>query len=334
MRHPLLDLNTNSAFLAMAPEGWLDVHAHFYFPASDDEAKKLVKLFRETHFMVSEPSEVQWDPEKIIAYNDSAGVQMQLLSYLPSQHEKLRAANDYGHEVVKNHPSRFGLLAALPTDDANACLAEIERVGQFDEPKPDGYCTTTVYNDVPLSDPRLNPVWEHLNNEEAVIHVHPNAYKAGDYGKPGPLIDVAFDTAKVATDMLYKGVFRRYPNIKWIFAHCGGALPVLSGRLSLLGTESWVPNPEGLTREEIETQLANLYVDTAATAKTGLAPAIKMVGAGHCLYGADCGVPCSNARTMNENMRDVTAVEKELDIEAGTIARNTWKLFPAAAARA
>ena len=63
--------------------------------------------------------------------------------------------------------------------------------------------------------------------------------------------------------MLYAGVFRRYSKIRFIVAHCGGALPVLSGRLKLLGTESWVPNPNKITQDEIREQLARLYLNTS-----------------------------------------------------------------------
>ena len=35
-----------------------------------------------------------------------------------------------------------------------------------------------------------------------------------------------------------------------ILADAGGAFPVLSGRLKLLGTESWVPNPNEFTRSD------------------------------------------------------------------------------------
>lgn len=259
---------------------------------------------------------------------------MSLLSYLPLGTDKLRAANDFAHSIVQKYPTRFGHLAALPTDDVEGCLAEIQRVRAFNDPPIDGFCSTTVRGETPLSDPSLEPVWEVLNAQNAVVHVHPNAYTEGAYGKPSPLIDVAFDTARVAVDMLYKGVFRRYPNIKFIFAHCGGALPVLSGRLALLGTESWVPNQEKLTRAEVEEQLGQLYVDTAATAKTGLAPAVKMVGGGRVVYGADCGVPCSSEKTMKENMEDVERVERDCGLTAGTVRMNTWRLFPTAAKRA
>ncbi|KAE8160410.1 hypothetical protein BDV40DRAFT_302336 [Aspergillus tamarii] len=133
--------------------------------------------------------------------------------------------------------------------------------------------------------------------------------------------------------MLYNGVFRRFPDIKFILAHCGGALPVLSGRLVLLGTEEWVPNPNDITRKEIEEQLGRLFVDTAATVKAGLQPALRMVGLENVVFGANCGMPCSTEQTMEEYRKDILDFETRNDIPRGTILANGWKLFPQAAAR-
>lgn len=231
--------------------------------------------------------------------------------------------------------SREAWLLTVPflQDNVAACLDEIRRGDAFDIPN-DGYALNTVYNGVMLSSETLEPLFQELNARNAVCHVHPDAFKKGLDGRPSPLIDVAFDTARTITDMLYKGVFRRHPSIRWVFAHCGGALPVLSGRISLLGTESWVPNPLALTRKEIDDTLASLHVDTAATAKTGLYPAIQMVGIKHVVYGADCGVPCSTEATMAENQRDVTDMERMLFGDVGMVGLNGWALFPDAAKRA
>lgn len=125
-------------------------------------------------------------------------------------------------------------------------------------------------------------MWHALDSRRATVHVHPNAYAPGTHGRPSPLIEVAFDTARTITDMLYQRVFSTYPNINFVFAHCGGALPVLSGRLTLLGAESWVPNPTQVTSDEIRQQMSGLWFDTAATAETGLHPAAKVVGIDQC----------------------------------------------------
>lgn len=313
----------------MAPTGWLDVHCHFYTWQDDTERKAAIEGMREACFMV--PNDWSWNVDDSLAYQDKAGVQMQMLSYLPQTLEKLRAANKYAASVVQKHPTRFGMLCALPTDEPEECLKEIERAQT--QLHPDGFAVSAVYKDVMLSDPRLEPVWTKLNDMGATVFSHPNAYAPPKDGRPSPLIEVAFETTRIAVDMLYRGIFKRHPNINFVFSHCGGVLPMLSGRLELLGAQSWVPNPEKLTQDDIREQLSRLWVDCAAIAGTGLQPALKMVGEEHVVYGADCGVPCSTHETMEKNRSAVIEIEKHLGIEAGRVGRNGWKLFPSAAKR-
>ncbi|KAH8690136.1 hypothetical protein BGW36DRAFT_364860 [Talaromyces proteolyticus] len=316
------------------PPGWLDIHAHFQLPQTLEEAENSVKLFNAVKFMVTKPQAVMWDVNDILRYNDSANIRMQMLSYLPPGLENLKRTNDYGASIVAKYPHRFGLLAALPTNSPEACLEEIHRVTTDFTIPPDGFATSTTYDGVPLSDPKLEPVWRELNARKAVVHIHPAATAPPSGSLPVPVVEVAFFTTSTVVEMLYQGVFRKFPDIKFVLGHCGAAVPVLYGRLQLLGTQDWVPNPNRITRDEIKSQLGSLYVDTAATAKTGLAPAAKMCGVENCIYGADCGVPCSTENTMEENRMDVTAFEKEQGIPINTIGNNGWKLFPDAARRA
>ncbi len=98
---------------------------------------------REKQFLLSEPW--TWDCSSTLAYLDRAGIGMQMLSHIPPNVPALRAANDYGISIVQQHPSRFGLLAALPTDNPEACLAEISRTKTEFCPTPDGFAVMTVY---------------------------------------------------------------------------------------------------------------------------------------------------------------------------------------------
>ena len=252
-------------------------------------------------------------------------------SYLQALRRANHACIAYGAEQVRKYPDRFGLLCALPTEDAAACLSEISRAQT--ELGADGYAATTERKGVSLSDPSLDPVWARLDSVQAIVFAHPNAYAPPRHGRPTALIEVAFDTCRVAVDMLYCGVFQRFPNIKFVFAHCGGALPAMSGRLELLGAEPWVPNPRSITSVEIIEQLRRLYVDTAATTSTGLEPALRMVGSQHVVYGSDCGVPCSTKKTMEENRKAVSEIEHKLGLEVGYFGSNAWNLFPSAAQR-
>lgn len=309
--------------------GWIDIHGHFTPPTSSEDREKRWHAMREAKFMVSEPFE--WTPESTLAYLDRAGIAMQMLSNLPKQLDALKESNDYAASLVNKYPTRFGLLAALPTDNPKAALAEIDRATH--DLHTDGFAVTCNYNGVFLGDSSLDPVWAELNRRQAVVFVHPDAYAPASMGRPSPLIEVAFETARTVVDMLYSCTFRKFPTIKFILAHSGGALPMLSGRLQLLGTEPWVPNPNNITQEEIKEQLAKLYLDTAATAPTGMAPALHMVPPDHLVYGADCGVPCSTESTMEANKRAVLEYEALSRCQRDAIGRNVLSLFPAAATR-
>jgi predicted TIM-barrel fold metal-dependent hydrolase len=265
---------------------------------------------------------------------DRLGVAVQMLSPVPlaSSLTQLRAWNDYGAQLVADHPGRFGLLAGLPMDDPEAALSEIERGDT--QTHPDGYLLTTRRAGVPLGDPRLAPVWEELDRRESVLFIHPSTDIAPPLGQPAALVEVTFETTRAVVDLLYTGFFRRYRRLTVVLAHCGGSLPALSGRLGLLGAEPWVPNPLGLTAEDIRTDLARLYLDTAATGTdANLAAAVTMVPRDHFVYGADAGVPCSDEDSMGRNIQSLLNSSVLGREEVDALGRRGFDLFPAAARR-
>lgn len=308
---------------------WIDIHAHFYPPENIQEREQRWLLMKEAAWLT--PAPPVWDPESTLAYMDRTGIAMQMLSNVPKTIDKLRRSNDYGALLTRQYPTRFGLLAALPTDDPEACLLEIERA--YTELHADGFAVTCNYNGVYLSDPSLDPVWAELDRRKAVIFVHPDAYAPASMGRPCVVVEVAFETARTVVDMLYAGVFRRFPDMKIVLAHCGGALPVLSGRLCLLGDAQWLPNPNQVSAAEIKEHLRRLYVDTAATSPTGFGPALEMTTADHIIYGSDCGVPCSTDETMNANIRAILSYTGLSAEQIENIGHNALQLFPAAAER-
>jgi len=314
----------------MLVDGWIDVHAHFSPPRPpglDDET--IVQFMSAACWCVDEPP--AWSVETTLAYMDRTGIQMQMLSNIPKDLELLRQSNDFGAGLVAEHPDRFGLLAALPTDDPDAALAEIERAEE--ELHPDGYAVTCSYNDVDLGDERLEPVWAELARRRAVVFAHPDAYRLGEQGRPAALLDVAFETTRTFVDMLYAGVFRRHPDIRFVVAHCGAALPALSGRLQLLGHESWVPNPQKITPSEMGTHLRRLHLDTAATSPTALAAALSMTTPEQLVYGSDCGVACTTDATMDTNLAALLSYPHLTPEQLTGIGRRAFELFLKAAER-
>ena len=311
-------------------EGWIDVHAHFMVPQTREQLHASWQARCARCFVSKEPFE--WTVEGALDHMDRNGIAMQMLSSIPKTLDALRASNEYAADIVARHPTRFGLLAALPTDDADAALAEIGR--SEDVLRADGFAVTCNYNGVYLGDPGLDRVWAELDRRRAVVFMHPDAYAGPSMGRPIALLEVAFETARTVVDMVYAALLRRFPNIRFVVAHCGGALPAVSGRLMLLGAEEWVPNPHGLTRDDIRDQLGGLYFDTAATAtEHTLGPALAVTTYDHIVYGSDCGVPCSTEETMRRNRQALLASRLLDRSQVQFIGRNALNLFPNAAAR-
>jgi len=308
---------------------WIDVHAHFFPPEAQElrEARRI--SMNEAGWIMAEPP--RWDPQTTLNYMDRTGIAMQMLSNIPKTLDALQSSNEYAASLVKEHPARFGLLTALPTDSPDDAIAEINRASR--KYHTDGYAVTCHYNGVYLSDAGLDPVWKELDRRGAVVFAHPNAYAPAAMGRPAALLEVAFETARTVVDMLYAGAFRKFPNITFVLAHCGGALPALSGRLMILGNEKWIPNPNGVSLAEFRAHLRGLYMDTAATCPTTLGPALAMTTPDHLVYGSDCGVPCTTDLTMQANIEALLSYAGLTHEQIEDIGHNALRLFPAAAER-
>ena len=87
-----------------------------------------------------------------------------------------RLCNDYGADMVRQFPGRFGLFATLPMIDIDVTLQEIAYA--FDTLKADGVGLQTNYGDKWLGDPVYRPVFDELNRRKALVYVHPLAARA------------------------------------------------------------------------------------------------------------------------------------------------------------
>jgi aminocarboxymuconate-semialdehyde decarboxylase len=94
-----------------------------------------------------------------------------------------------------------------------------------------------------------------------------------------------FDTTLAVARMCFNGMFREYPDIRWIIGHLGGAIPYLMERLD----NGWRDFPECRAKidELPSTYLKKLHYDTVNFNSHMLMMAHDLLGADHMLMGSD-----------------------------------------------
>src|SRR4029077_4628166 len=134
-----------------------------------------------------------------------------------------RKSNEFGAQLVMDHPTSFGLLAALPLPDPQGSLTEIEYA--LDSLHADGISLLSSYGDKWLGDATYAPVFEELNRRKAVVFVHPSAPNCCAKlmpHVPASTMEFLFDTTRTLESLLMNGTFSRFPNLRFIFSHGGG----------------------------------------------------------------------------------------------------------------
>jgi predicted TIM-barrel fold metal-dependent hydrolase len=110
-----------------------------------------------------------------------------------------------------------------------------------------------------------------------------------------PTLEFPYDTARTIVSLVTSGTTTRFPNIRFIFSHGGGALFGVYARVIDLGN---APAFRGNVPAGVAAELRKLYYDTAGTsAKTTIPALLNVVPATQLLLGSDyplAGPPPTN----------------------------------------
>jgi predicted TIM-barrel fold metal-dependent hydrolase len=276
--------------------GFVDVHAHFLTDG-------YVARARAAGHDVPDgmPGWPHWSPGEHVELMDRLGIDSAVLSLSSpgvqfgddeAARVLAREVNDAGADIVRDHPARFGLFASLPVPDVDGALAEIGYA--VDTLHADGVVLETNAHGVYPGDPALEPVFAELARRGTPVLFHPTSppcWQETALGRPRPLIEFIFDTARAVTDLLVAGTLTRYPQLNVIVPHGGGALPLLADRVN--GFLLAAPSPGDNPVTDPIAQLRRLYYDLAGTPFPRQVPALlNLVAPEQLLYGSDfCFTP-------------------------------------------
>ncbi len=146
-----------------------------------------------------------------------------------------RVHNNVMAEAISRHPDRFRGLATLPQGaEMEAWLDELERgikelgmVGAIVNPNPKG---TDAME--PLDDPFWEPLWEKAIELDAPLFLH-GAYLVGPRylrNRTAYLVGQTIEESISGPTLVYGGVLEKFPSLKLILYHGGGATPYQIGR--------------------------------------------------------------------------------------------------------
>lgn len=309
----------------------IDTHHHIYPPRY--VAQNLQRLLDDASILPASAYQ-NWTPAMALEQMDKADIASAVTSITSpgiwfegdgNNRTRARDCNEFGATMMRDHPGRFGMFAAIPVPDIDGSLAEIAYA--LDVLKLDGIGVLTSYAGKLLGDPAFDPVFDELHRRKAKVFVHPTMSCCGNVfpGVSGPTIEFPTDSARAIASLLLRGTFARCPNITFLFSHGGGTLPSIVQRV-IGSTRTMSPEDRAkFLPNGAEHELMRQYYDTASIAMNpaGMAAVMKLYPATQITYGSDA--PFGSTTGIAEALLKLDFAP---DVLRGIQRDNALRLFP------
>jgi aminocarboxymuconate-semialdehyde decarboxylase len=322
----------------------IDFHNHVYPPEYIEAIKAGPSAYKVTYDADDNP--VLHSPgdynilvpgHRLMDYRQSvmekSGIDMQIISFTapgtlietPARSVALsKKVNDSFADIQSSHNGVFQGLATVPLNDPAASVTELERA--ITQLSMKGVTLFSNVNGVALSDKRFWPMYEKANELNVVCFIHPT-FPLGTEGMKDymlmPLVGFLADTTLAVASLIFSGVVEKYPNIRWVLGHLGGAIPYLAERLDR-GYEAFAQCRENITRPPSEYLRDNFYYDTVNFDPKALQFAIDFAGSDRLLAGSDYPHQIGSIEKMFASINQLKISDEE---KAGILGGNAARLL-------
>lgn len=196
-----------------------------------------------------------------------------------------RLCNDALAADVAGRPGWAG-CAQMPLQEPVAAAAELARavleLGFKAVMIPAGV------RDRPLDAPELAPFWAAAAELAVPVYIHPGEPPGGerlDHHGLRRLAGEAFEVTLAALDLMLGGVCDRYPGLRLVLAHGGGALPWLWGRV--IQGHAALPAARDACAQAPAAYLRQFWFDSLVHDPGALAYLVRWAGPDRVLLGTD-----------------------------------------------
>jgi aminocarboxymuconate-semialdehyde decarboxylase len=247
----------------------------------------------------------------------------------PCDIAKTREYNDFAADLAREHAGALAALGTVTPWRGDEHVREAERaVGELGLsglalPTSDG---GRYLDSIPES------FWELVTGLDVPLFLHPGGSVVGQelmtMYRLGEVCGRPLDTTVTLARFVLTGVFERFPSIRLLCAHAGGAICTVCDRLDF-GHElrDYAPlGPWGEVElpEPPSTYVSRLYLDTVTYGTAALRPALERVGHERLVFGSDRPpVPFPLERSLGH----VLALSLEPDAETAVLGGNARRLF-------
>lgn len=225
------------------------------------------------------------------------------------QNEALSAASEA-------HPGRVSAFGAVPLQEPELATRELGSLMRLP-----GMCGVEVAASVRgqyLGADRLLGFWEAAEDLGAVVFVHPTTkgFDLPVFGEYYLWNTVAnpVETAVTAAHLIMAGVLERFPRLRVVLAHGGGALMAVRGRLRHAHT--FQPQARARLTGSPDASLSRLHHDTVTHDAELLRSLIAHAGSDHVLLGSDHPFDMGTTRPVDE-VREIDLPSAERDAVLG-----------------
>jgi aminocarboxymuconate-semialdehyde decarboxylase len=146
-----------------------------------------------------------------------------------------RMMNECLSQFCQSKPQQFALFASVPLPDAAAAAREAEFA--MEQLGAAGLIIAANVEGVNLGELPLDEFWAAAVALDAPIFIHPVQAMPAPRTAKFALSQIAqytFDTTLCVGSLIFSGVLDRFPQLRLILSHGGGAFPYLLGRFDLM----------------------------------------------------------------------------------------------------
>lgn len=308
----------------------IDIHTHFHSKALEGKGGEIGPRFvtnaaGKTFWEIGDRRQgaPRWiyDLDERVKKMDEAGIDLQVLSNSPKWflynfiHKVspetcinfARLQNDDLASAKKRFPGRFEAVATLPLVDMKASLKEFDRA--IHDLGMKGVIIDSTIAGRGLDSEELFPLYEKLQESKCPMFVHPGFLPDKRIEQFGFrwMIGFAFDETYSMACLVFGGVLDRFPELKVVITHGGGATPFLLGRL--------IDGP--LHREPVKSKypfdhyLKRFYYDACTYHAAPLKYLVSLVGFDNIMFGTNFPGSPDAAPTIINQLQNVSDVDKK-----------------------